>query len=114
MDYQLMDVHDLQFPEECFDSVVDTFGFNYYHEPQKVIVEIERVLKKGGKLLVIVDKIPANPINKFWIYSQKMNNIKEEGKMNIDFMELVQQCSLKIVDQKELNNGMIQYAVLTK
>lgn len=40
---------DLKFPDETFDTVVDTFGICSYDEPEKALGEMARVLKTGGR-----------------------------------------------------------------
>lgn len=42
------------FPDDCFDTVVDTFGLCSYQDPIKVLKEMKRVCKKpDGKILLL-------------------------------------------------------------
>lgn len=48
------DAAKLQFPDSCFDTVVDTFGLCSYDDPVVVLREMARVCKKdGGKILLL-------------------------------------------------------------
>jgi len=39
--------------DDSFDCVVDTFGLEYYCNPEKAIKEMKRVCKKDGKILIL-------------------------------------------------------------
>ena len=47
------DSRHLPFPNNRFDIVVSCSAFHYMREPQKVLAEAARVLKPGGKLIII-------------------------------------------------------------
>ena len=49
----IMDVHDLIFKDESFDTVIDTFGLESTYDLKKAISEMKRVLKQGGKLIMM-------------------------------------------------------------
>lgn len=49
--YQLEDVEQMSFPDSTFDTVVDTFGMEYYINPGKALLEMKRVCKKGNNSL---------------------------------------------------------------
>lgn len=50
---QVMNAHALAFPDESFDTVVDTFGLCSYEDPVAVLREMARVCRPGGRLLLI-------------------------------------------------------------
>ena len=43
----------LTFPDQCFDTVVDTFGLCSYDDPVAVLKEMSRVCKPDGKILLL-------------------------------------------------------------
>lgn len=47
------DAHALPFPDESFDSLVNTDAFSLYLDPEKAMAEFYRVLTKGGRLLLM-------------------------------------------------------------
>ena len=47
------DSSSLNFPDHCFDTVVDTFGLCSFDDPVAVLKEMERVCKKEGKILLL-------------------------------------------------------------
>ena len=56
----------LPFPSNYFETVVSTFPSEYIFDP-KTLAEIKRVLKSGGKLVVLPAAFPSNEFLK-WLY----------------------------------------------
>ncbi|WP_281172719.1 class I SAM-dependent methyltransferase [Caldanaerobius polysaccharolyticus] len=50
---ELMDVQHLNFPDESFDAVITTCVFCSVPDPLKGLMEIRRVLKRGGELIML-------------------------------------------------------------
>jgi methyltransferase OMS1 len=48
-----MDVHKLDFEDNSFDTVVDTFGLCSYEDPITVLKEMQRVCKPNGYILLL-------------------------------------------------------------
>lgn len=47
------DAHDIPFRDSVFDGVVCLNSFEHYHSPEKVVSEIQRVLRPGGWVYVL-------------------------------------------------------------
>lgn len=52
IDFQLMDVYELRFPDCCFDAVFSMAAFEFVSEPARAYGEMFRVLKPGGRMLI--------------------------------------------------------------
>jgi methyltransferase OMS1, mitochondrial len=50
---EVMNAHELKFPDHSFDTVVDTFGLCSYEDPVAVLKEMARVCRKDGRILLI-------------------------------------------------------------
>ncbi|MFL6734886.1 MAG: class I SAM-dependent methyltransferase, partial [Sphingomicrobium sp.] len=62
VEYQQADALDLPFDEDSFDLVVCQFGVMFYPDKVRGNAEAHRVLRKGGRyLLVIWDQLDRNP-----------------------------------------------------
>ena len=48
-----IDAHELLYPDDSFDTVVDTFGLCSHHDPIKALKEMARVVKPFGKILLL-------------------------------------------------------------
>ena len=48
----IADAHTLPFMDECFAGIVSMNAFEHYHNPERVVAELMRVLKPGGWLVV--------------------------------------------------------------
>jgi ubiquinone/menaquinone biosynthesis C-methylase UbiE len=62
-DLRIGDVQDLDFPDESFDTVVCTLGLCTIPDPRKAISEARRVLRPGGKLILLEHvRSPSLPV----------------------------------------------------
>src|SRR5690606_23624054 len=52
IEFHKMDIYNLNFPDNYFDSVFSMAAFEFVHEPEKALKELFRVVKKGGQVLV--------------------------------------------------------------
>jgi ubiquinone/menaquinone biosynthesis C-methylase UbiE len=70
--YVCGDGHRLPFFDQQFDIVMTRLTIHHFHDPSKILSEIHRVLKKGGKLIV-ADIVGSDDPEK-----QSKHNILEE------------------------------------
>jgi ubiquinone/menaquinone biosynthesis C-methylase UbiE len=58
------DSQDLPFEDNTFDAVMSTASIGFWHNPQKGIEELYRVLKPGGK--IFIRGFDGNRYSNFW------------------------------------------------
>jgi ubiquinone/menaquinone biosynthesis C-methylase UbiE len=90
-----MDYHNLSFPDETFDVVWMLESFCYGQPKSKVIQEAFRVLKKGGRLIIVdlyQGKEVLTPAEDILLYKKTMNPM---AVSSMDTMEQVQKCILE-------------------
>ena len=52
VDFQYMDAEKLEFEDDSFDGVISITAFEFLPDPEKVLKEMFRVVKKGGSILI--------------------------------------------------------------
>ena len=60
--YKLADITDLPFDDASFDIVSIAFGIRNVADPARVLREFRRVLRSGGRVVVLEFSQPANPV----------------------------------------------------
>ena len=63
---QEMDVQELAFPDQVFDTIFATFVFCSVPDPVAGLNELRRVCKRGGTLLLLEHMRPGNPVLEFF------------------------------------------------
>lgn len=73
------DAQSLQFPDNCFDAVICSFGIIHVPDPQKALSEMHRVLRPDGRIAVSVWEAP-NQDNGFGLL---FGSIKANADMDV-------------------------------
>lgn len=60
VDLSIMDVQQLDFPDNHFDSVIGTFLFCSVPDPKQGLLELKRVCKPGGEVLLLEHVLSSN------------------------------------------------------
>ena len=94
---QKADVHALPFKDNSFNYVISTEAFHHYYDQQKAVREMARIIKSGGKVIVVDINFFLKPIH--WLFKKlepghvKINSRKE-------MKQLFQQAGLKDIRQR--------------
>lgn len=62
VDLRLADAQRLAFPDESFDAIVTTFVFCSIPDPARALAEALRVLRPGGRLLLLEHVLSQRPV----------------------------------------------------
>jgi len=96
VDLRRMDVQNLEFPEDSFDTVVASMVFCSIPDPVRGMREVERVCKRGGKVVLLEQDFGANRFSR-WLVHVANPLI---ARMGSDFrrrpMEYVSKSGLKV------------------
>ncbi len=60
------DAQDIPNPDNTFSAVTIAFGIRNLPDPGKTLSEMYRVLKKGGRAIILEFSLPANPVIRFF------------------------------------------------
>ncbi|HGE71381.1 TPA: class I SAM-dependent methyltransferase [Candidatus Poribacteria bacterium] len=69
-DVVIADAHHLPFVDEAFSVVLATELFEHLKDPKKAIMEIYRVTKSGGELILSVPYLFPSPHEEYWRFSE--------------------------------------------
>ena len=114
--FTVANVEALPFPDDSFDTIVDTFSMCVYPDPDKAMSEMNRVLKRGGSLLLLEHTRSKIPL--LGAYQDiTASPVAEFGKgcywnQNID--EMIQRQHLDVMEKEEYLSGLITGYHLTK
>jgi ubiquinone/menaquinone biosynthesis C-methylase UbiE len=104
-----MDAHFLQFPDNSFDVVIDTFGLCSYHEPLIVLNEMNRVCSKTSttsRIYLIEHGIGYYDWINHILHSGANHHAHKWGCIwNRDIIQLVKQSNLEIVSVSRYHFG---------
>lgn len=82
------DAAKIPFPPDAFDVVVSASAFHYWPEPQRVLGEIKRVLRPGGKLVVTdwCDDYLACKLCDWWLRRFDRAHVRTYGTRQCEIM----------------------------
>ncbi|KAG0348926.1 hypothetical protein BG004_003643 [Podila humilis] len=110
--FQTMNAAAIPYPDGSFDTVVDTFGLCSFEDPVKVLKEMKRVLKPGGKLLLLEHG------NSHWEFMQNMQakqldkHVHKYGcYWNREIEELVKAAGLQLREKERSQLGTVYYII---
>jgi len=113
--FEVADILHLDFPDDTFDTVVDTFGICSFEKPVESVNEMARVLKPKGSVLLLehgcgtwnwmnmrLDKLLAEHVHKYACYHNRP----------ID--QIVRQAGLEVIRCERRHSGELQaYITIT-
>ena len=111
-----MNAADLEFIDNAFDTVVDTFGLNSTPYLSKQWSEMKRVCKKGGKILLLEFGYSYWASNNYKMINKANNQLHESGQILIrDWDKLIlNDPEVEVIKAKRRINGKIYYYELRK
>jgi ubiquinone/menaquinone biosynthesis C-methylase UbiE len=109
-----MDVQNLKFGDQSFDTVLATFVFCSVPDPIEGLKEMKRVCKNGGKIILLEHVRPSSKLlgnlfdtlNPFIVRLMGVN-INRETVANLE------QAGLKIEEERNLFNDIVKIVVAT-
>jgi len=107
--------HLAEFPDHCFETVVDTFGLCSYDDPVAVLREMKRVCSKnpGGKILLLEH---GRSKSNTWLTQYLDNNAERHAKnwgcvWNRDLDQIIEDSGLVIDTLHTFHFGTTYYVV---
>ncbi len=105
------DVESLPYEDEWFDSVVNTMAFSGYPDGAKAISEVRRVLREGGRLILIDVNYPSDGNR---LGTMLVNFWKLTGDVIRDMGELFREYGFAYSDEEIGGYGSVHLYIATK
>lgn len=104
-------VEALPYPDASFDSLVSTMAFSGYPNGQRALVEMRRVLRDDGKLILIDFTFPPD---QNWLGSRIATFWERSGDVLRDMTTLFRDCEFDYTDESIGAWGSVRLYVATK
>jgi ubiquinone/menaquinone biosynthesis C-methylase UbiE len=104
-------VERLPYPDASFDSVVNTMAFSGYPDGGRALAEMTRVLREGGRLILIDF---SNPGDGNWLGSRIVTLVERSGDLIRDMGRLFRECDLDYTDEPIGAWGSVHLYVATR
>lgn len=112
MKFELGDAHKLKFKANTFDAVVALEVLEHVYQPEKVLKDIKRVLKKGGYAILLVpsENILFKAVWFLWHYAGRMvwKDTHVQDFRNDSLVELAKEAGFKVEINHKFILGMLQ------
>ena len=108
---QWANVEALPFPENYFDTIVNTMAFTGYPDGKRAMSEFYRVLKEGGKLLIVDFDYPSNR-NRFGYWLTKLMELA--GDTIRDISKIVQAFPFEYTEEEIGGFGSVHLYIARK
>ncbi len=109
VDLSLMDVENLNFADNSFDTVICTFVFCSVPNPGQGLQEIYRVCKPGGQVLLLEHVLSSRPfVAVIMNFLNPIALIIAGANINRKTVETVQQCGFKSVDIDTISGDIVK------
>lgn len=107
-------VEDLPFPDESFDIVVSRLAFHHFVEIEKPFFEMKRVLKKGGKLVIIDMEAAPEELREIEDHIETMRDFSHVKNIsNTEILDLYKRNGLEVTKNQTTNISVILEAWLS-
>lgn len=113
---QYMDASKINFPTSNFDTVVDTFSFCVFSDPQSVINEMVRVVKPEGRIVLLENSRSDNIFVAIYqdLTEPILTPVSKGCKWNVDVTDLATKAGLLSVSEQRFDLGTILLGVYEK
>jgi methyltransferase OMS1 len=113
---QQMDTTQLQYSDNQFDSVIDTFSLCVIENPLSALKEMSRVSKPDGNVILLENSISTNPVlAQIQDSTEPLITPFSKGcKWNVRIPELARQAGLELKSSNSIQLGTISLGIYQK
>lgn len=113
---KIMDAEKLEFADNSFDSVIDTYSLCVIDQPETTVKEMVRVVKKGGTVVLVENSLSNNfLLGKFQDITEPLLTPFSKGcKWNVNVPALAKKSGLKLVKEDSRSLGLLYLGIFRK
>lgn len=106
------DAHQLEFPDDAFDTVVATYSLCNIPDPERAVAEMKRVLRPDGKL-ILVDHIRSTVRPVFWVQKaiEFVTSRLEGEHMTRRPLRYVEAQGFEVLERQRMRAGIVERLV---
>ena len=104
-------VENLPFPDNYFDTIINTMAFSGYPNGKQAMTEFFRVLKENGKLLIVDFDYPSNR-NRFGYWLTKL--MESAGDTIRDISKIIQEFPFEYTEKEIGGFGSVHFYMSKK
>ena len=101
--FEVMDAESLRFEDGSFDIVSCRFAFHHFTNPKKVISEMVRVCRNGGKIVLVDGLSSEDPVKSE--YHNRIEQIRDPSHVRLysrsELIGMLQDAGLRVTHAKE-------------
>jgi len=101
--FEVMDAESLRFEDGSFDIVSCRFAFHHFTNPKKVISEMVRVCRNGGKIVLVDGLSSEDPVKSE--YHNRIEQIRDPSHVRLysrsELIKMLQDAGLRITHARE-------------
>ena len=106
-------------PSDSFDTVIDTFSFCVFDDPESVLKEMKRVVKNrdaGGRIILLENSVSTNPFLKgIQDFTEPIiTPMSRWCRWNVNVPQLAKEANLRADNIEEIQSGTILYGQYSK
>ncbi|KKR81589.1 MAG: hypothetical protein UU73_C0001G0135 [Candidatus Daviesbacteria bacterium GW2011_GWA1_41_61] len=118
INFQVADAHHLPFPEDSFDLIICYETIEHVLNPQKILQQMRRVVKKNGTVIVAMDSGNLMFKTTWWAWEKTFGRVWQGAHLHPfhhqDLEKIIRQADFKITKKHFSHLGMEVSFVLKK
>ena len=105
-----------RFQSDSFDTVIDTFSFCVFNEPNKVMEELKRVVRPGGTVVLLENSVSTQPLLKLIqdFTEPIVTPLSKDCRWNVNIPKIAENSGLELIKKEEIQQGTILYGIYSK